>query len=128
MEQGNRPPERRQLTEALIQEIDKVSDSPQIRAQVIWNVLRREDFSDWDIVCFATEALALLSARYSYLGEAAKAVARLVYSAHYFYPENFNKRVHSDEPLNRGSDRETAVVEDSKGIDAPKSLFEAKRD
>lgn len=125
MGEGNRLPEKRQLTEELIKQIDAVSDSPQVRANFLWEVIQNNsEVTDWDIVCFAAEALGFLSTRYSYLSEATKQLLRLVYSAHYFYPHNFNERVANGKPVHRGEEPSREPDKDGERANAPKSLFE----
>lgn len=127
MGESNKFAEKRVLTEELISKVDAVYDSPQTRASAIWDVIQKQGVTDWDTVCFAAEALGLLSARYSYLTEAAKAVLRLVYHAHYFYPENFNARVgeftHSDR---RAIDSRQSEGHSTRA-DAPRSLYQEQR-
>lgn len=86
----------KELTEELIKEVDETVDSPNYRARVVLTFLKHSNYTTWDITCFCVEYLGMVSVNeWPWLTEAAKKLARLVYSAHYFYPQNVNARLGS---------------------------------
>lgn len=126
MDESDSLPAKRVLTEELINRVDKWSDSPSVRASDVWARVAGAGYTDWDIICFASEALGLLSERYPYLRAQTVTLSRLIYSAHYFYPQNFNARVGATEPPHsdeRFEQRSTESEGDSKGADAPRRLI-----
>lgn len=86
MVEGNRVDEQRVLTKEFIEKIDKLTNSPSIRAVVIWSRLNEpngDKITNWDLICFCAETLGLMSSEFPWLREAAVAVSHLVYKAHY---------------------------------------------
>lgn len=86
---GDRVPQRGSYTEQHIAEIDEKVVSPGERANYIWKLLKQEhpDLTDWDVLCFASEYLAMMSSAHLWLEDAAKKVVGLIYTAHYMNPE-----------------------------------------
>ena len=85
MGEGNRVDEPRVLTEEFIARVDKLTNSPSIRARILWAELSisTNKLTNWDLICFCTETLGLMSSEFPWLREAALAVSRIVYRAHY---------------------------------------------
>lgn len=80
------------LTEKRIAAVDEVIVSPSERATHIWTLLKAEhpDLTDWDVLCFAAEYMAMQSNVYMWLEEPVKKVVGLVYLAHYMNPETID--------------------------------------
>lgn len=79
----------------LIEEKDKVSASPEKRAELVWKILQQSTtITDWDVVCFCVNFLGLMSAKWMWLEENAKAISRLVYTAHYLIGESGESTIH----------------------------------
>ena len=97
MEESDRSDER-VLTEGFIEKIDKLTRSPSERASDIWIELDRGhlEISNWDVICFSVETLGLMSSEFPWLREAAIAVNKLVYKAHYF---NHDRIIESDHKI-----------------------------
>ncbi len=96
MEESNREHESRVLTEEFVAKIDKLTDSPSIRAGFIWETLARskaQEITNWDLICFSVEILGLMSSEFPWLREGAKAVNGIVYKAHYL---NHDRIIESD--------------------------------
>jgi len=72
---------------AQIAEVDKIIPDPVQRAKKIYDILKQhEDLTDWDLVCFSSEFLGLMSmGPLPYLDKVAKEVGKLVYMQHYFH-------------------------------------------
>jgi len=89
----------RVITEELIDGIDKLTRSPSERASDIWTELDKgkNKITNWDVVCFSVETLGLMSSEFPWLREAAMAVSKLVYKAHYL---NHERIVASDHEIN----------------------------
>ena len=83
--------ERSAELEKRISLVDERIPSPSQRAEYVWRHLRTTapDLTDWDILCFAVEYIAMMTPVYPWLLTSARAVAQLVYTAHYamFSPE-----------------------------------------
>jgi hypothetical protein len=73
----------RKITEALIAAVDAAQQSPQQRAEAVYAYLQGANFTNWDIVCFCGEYLALMIAALPYLEEPARDINRRIYTAHY---------------------------------------------
>ncbi len=71
--------------------VDAKYDSPQQRAQKIFNLLREKDHTNWDALCFAVEFLGFLSPYYPWLTDVARESTRLVYTAHYYFADEVLK-------------------------------------
>jgi hypothetical protein len=85
MEQGHRVSQ----LEARMKVVDGLMPSPEERAEVVWTLLRSHfpDLTDWDILCFATQYIAMQSAQWTWLLEPAKELSNLVHTAHYMMNE-----------------------------------------
>jgi len=76
-----------------LEEVDQRVESPEVRARAVLSALqdRYGDALDtWSVTCFAAEWLGMMSAipELSFLERDARALLRLVYTAHY---ERFKK-------------------------------------
>jgi len=85
MVESNRNDEPRALTEEFVKRIDVLTQSPQQRAGIVWNILNssHNKLSNWDLICFCVETLGLMSSEFPWLREAAIAASKIVYKAHY---------------------------------------------
>lgn len=65
---------------------DKISPSPEQRAAHLWAEIQRLNPkpTQWDIVCFCTEALGVIAAHHEFLQAVVKQLNRTVYTAHYY--------------------------------------------
>jgi hypothetical protein len=69
-----------------IEYVDSLTPSPDDRARIVWNILaKHEELSNWDIICFCIQYIALQSSTYTWLQEYARRLNSLVYNAHYIY-------------------------------------------
>jgi len=68
--------------------IDKITPSPYTRAQSVYTILRKQNLSNWDLVCFCIEFLALQAHTYNWLTSFIKPLARIVYTTHYYEGES----------------------------------------
>lgn len=68
-----------------ILEVDGQYPSPEDRANVVWEIIRRHapDLTTWDIVCFSAQFLGWQSENLPWIGPAAKHLLRLIFTAHY---------------------------------------------
>lgn len=75
-----------------IREIDSSIPSPSQRAEMVWEALKQAlpNATNWDVLCFCVEFQGMMSQEYLWLEEAAKASARIVYAAHYMFPEKID--------------------------------------
>lgn len=89
---------KREITEELIREVDQNVDSPSHRAAIVWQNIKVSypNWTTWDLLCFCVELLGMVSAEFPWLKSSAVQLSRLVYSAHYFYPQNINARIGSE--------------------------------
>lgn len=71
--------------------VDAKFDSPEKRAQRVFDLLRKHDISNWDALCFAVEFMGFLSPHYPWLTDAARETTRLVYTAHYYFADEILK-------------------------------------
>ena len=60
--------------------IPSVSD----RAVRIYSILKKEDVTNWDVICFCVEYLASMSLMYEWLKPYVKPIVSIVYKAHYY--------------------------------------------
>lgn len=85
MEESNRESERI----ARIAAVDAVAKSPQQRALAVYEAIKdHSEFTNWDIICFACEYLAMQAAQFDWLRELIKPLAAIVYAAHYYEGES----------------------------------------
>ncbi len=110
MGESNRSNERelnRELTEAHIEQIDKMMPPPAERARIVWEAIQKDTsityISNWDIVCFSVETLGLMSAEFPWMKEAAIQISQLVYRAHYLNHDII--RQHETEVIRTGIPR-----------------------
>jgi hypothetical protein len=81
MEESRRVLER---TIAHIEDVDERVTTPDRRALHVFNVLKKYDFTDWDIVCFCANYLGLqANSTLPYLMPEAKILTQKVYTLHY---------------------------------------------
>lgn len=75
----------RDFQEKLIEEKDKISPSPSIRARAIWDILNTHDPRPtlWDLVCFGIEVLTLAAESYPFITYAVRGLNHLIYATHY---------------------------------------------
>lgn len=68
---------------------DLVTHSPEQRASYLWKLLEAQGIkpTQWDLICFAAETFALLSADIEFLQDISKRMVSIVYTAHYHTPE-----------------------------------------
>jgi hypothetical protein len=71
--------------------VDAKYDSPEVRAQKVFDLLRENGFTNWDGLCFAVEFMGALSPTYPWLTEPAREASRLVYTAHYYFADEILK-------------------------------------
>ncbi|MCP4902645.1 MAG: hypothetical protein GY906_37245 [bacterium] len=77
------------LTPERIAIVDRTFRSPKERAEEVWEVLDKNDFSRYDILCFCTEfmgqlALGMFSTDRTYVQIAIR-FGRWLHNAHYFH-------------------------------------------
>lgn len=69
-------------------EVDKITESPSKRAQKVWEYAKlvsdKTGFTTWDLLCFATEWLGIMTPVWPWLEEPARSLAKRVYYAHYY--------------------------------------------
>lgn len=72
--------------EERIRERDKITPPPSERAAFLWAEIQRLNPrpTQWDIVCFCTEALGVIAAHHEFLQAAVKRLNTTVYTAHYY--------------------------------------------
>ncbi len=119
---------------ALVKKIDKEVLDPTQRAEKVWHILldfseKREKekeregespLTDWDIVCFCTEFLAMLSlTKMDYVNSIARELTRLVYTQHYMSLDTFE-----EERLQRPSQFKQPQSKQQKKEDASKTSRE----
>lgn len=87
-----------------VKETDKETQDPVMRATKVWNILREfEELTDWDLVCFSSEFLNMMSiGSLPYLTNEAKAVSKLIYMQHYFDTKNIPETVVNKDKLFKG--------------------------
>lgn len=118
-----------------LEEVDKQYPSPTERAHEIWSIISATpaliEKTDWDILCFCVEYVAMQSQNWRWLEDSAKELNRIVYTAHYLSSENHddklrNRRARGNIPIfdNSRSESERKSIIDSDGSDSPGSIFE----
>jgi hypothetical protein len=67
---------------------DGMIDSPTQRFIRIWDLLkdRKQQFTEWDMICFCNEYLTGMTIAHNYLQEAVKPLNNIIYTAHYQAP------------------------------------------
>src|SRR5256885_570581 len=69
-------------------EVDKITESPSQRAQKVWDYARlvsdKTGFTTWDLLCFVSEWLGIMTPVWPWLVDPAKDLAKRVYYAHYY--------------------------------------------
>lgn len=92
------PEQIRDAYAKLMQERDKVSPSPTLRAKVVWDILQAESPKPivWDLVCFSLEILTISSESYPYIIPAVKVLNQAIYGAHYNTEEPFPSFINVD--------------------------------
>lgn len=83
---------KEETTKEVMRLRDLVTHSPEQRAKWLWDRLEGKTLStvkptQWDLICFAAEVFALLSADIEFLQEISKRMVSIVYTAHYHTPE-----------------------------------------
>ena len=75
--------------EQLIKQRDAISPSPEQRATRLWSAIHRLEPrpTQWDIVCFCVESLAIVSSEIEFLKPIVARLVSIVYTAHYGTPE-----------------------------------------
>jgi len=72
----------------LIELVDIKYPSPQDRANAIWGIIRSDkllaNMTDWDLLCFCVEYIAMQSQQFLFFQEPAKHLNNLLYTAHYY--------------------------------------------
>lgn len=78
MEESNSSSKRKQ-------EIENDPDSPDKRAYKVLDAIRKNStgITDWDMICFSVEFLAMMHSVYPWLEGVARQATKLVYIAHY---------------------------------------------
>lgn len=66
----------------LLKELEKDSNSPGKRALGVFGYLQNSEFTDYDILCFSVEFIAMRSGEFPWLKENAKALIKLLYLMH----------------------------------------------
>ena len=68
-----------------IKAVDSLTPSPEDRAQAVFSLLHSNfgSITDWDLLCFSVQFVAMLSERYPWLEQGARDLNGLVYTAHY---------------------------------------------
>jgi hypothetical protein len=71
--------------ERRVEEIDARTDAPNVRAERIWQTLKRHapNETNWDVLCFAVEFIGMLVHEFPWLEVVAKPLATRFYTAHY---------------------------------------------
>jgi len=76
----------------LIELVDIKYPSPQDRANAIWGIIRSDkllaNMTDWDLLCFCVEYIAMQSQQFLFFQEPAKHLNNLLYTAHYYVHDN----------------------------------------
>jgi hypothetical protein len=77
----------------------------------VWDLIKTNfpNLTDWDILCFASQYIAMQSLNWMWLQEPAKDLAKLVYTAHYL-----DKDTNVDTGLHK-SILQSGTVQDSSG-------------
>ena len=98
--------------QTLITNRDKVSPSPEQRATRLWSAVHKLEPrpTQWDIVCFCVESLAIVSSEIEFLKPIVARLVSIVYTAHYGTPEPWPS-------ANDKLDTKGTVVESSDGPD-----------
>lgn len=75
--------------QTLIKKRDAISPTPEQRAQELWSAIHTLNPrpTQWDIVCFCVESLAVVSSEYEFLKPIVARLVSVVYTAHYNTPE-----------------------------------------
>lgn len=72
----------------IIEAVDNLYPSPQARANTIWAIIQTvpslRNLSEWDLLCFCVEYIAMQSQQFLFIEEEAKHLVNLLYTAHYF--------------------------------------------
>jgi hypothetical protein len=84
--------DKRTQLASIIQKVDGDVPSPDERAAAVWLLLRENfpDLTDWDVLCFASGVIAMLSQSYPWLEKDAKSINGLIHTAHYMLSEDHN--------------------------------------
>lgn len=70
----------------VIKRVDETCESPQARAKRVLEALKSHDnITTWDVLCFCVEYLGMMTPVWSWLGNEARTLNRLVYLAHYVH-------------------------------------------
>lgn len=68
-------------------ELDKTHDSPEVLGGKVWHVLKDQNFTSWELVCFCLVYLMKIVLVYEFLKPHAAALHKVVYMAHYMATE-----------------------------------------
>ena len=98
--------------------LDSETPAPEERARVIWELIRSRfpDLTDWDLLCFCVNYIAMQSQQWNWLEAPAKELNRLVYIAHYVLTEehDLSSRLKRNESRDREhTDRDNQSQGDS---------------
>ncbi len=88
MAEDNRTTQSMIGKERVVQAVDNLYPSPQDRANSIWRIIRTDpslsNMTDWDLLCFCVEYIAMQSQQFLFIEKEAKHLSNLLYTAHYF--------------------------------------------
>lgn len=74
-----------------MEDVDKKTASPEVRARKVWKRLDNEGLSVWDLACFCVETLGYLLPVYPHMEAQIKAVNIELYRTHYANWEDISK-------------------------------------
>ena len=84
--QAQRP--KKPMKASIIEAVDNLYPSPQSRAYSVWALIqanpRLRSLSEWDMLCFCVEYIAMISPKFLFIEDEAKQMVNLLYTAHYF--------------------------------------------
>lgn len=98
------------------EQVDSLFPSPNERAHEIWSIISATpqliEKTDWDLLCFAVEYIAMMSQNWHWLEEDAKKLTNLLYTAHYLSAENYDDKKLAKRNIGGGGD--SLILDDSR--------------
>lgn len=88
--------ESRSKINELVAKVNATIASPSTRALRVWEALRKEDLTIWDLMCFTVEAQGMMGNLFPQFQELIKQLNLAVYSTHYFHADDISQW---EEPL-----------------------------
>lgn len=79
---------KKPMKASIIEAVDNLYPSPQNRAYSVWAKIQASpslrNLSEWDMLCFCVEYIAMQSQQFLFIEDEAKHLVNLLYTAHYF--------------------------------------------